>query len=363
MKVIIDRQCLLHDTIELLGSRVGNALESPARLETIINALPSDDKPPHYVKKFIQEEDRDNEPDTAAEILSSTHDEGLLAHLATIHATWVQHGLIEEHESVLPECFPLPWSSSGDKSNVPPKDQFARAGFYAFDLSSGLMKHSWTSIRASAMLANRAAEEVSGPKRSADSIQDRESLALCRPPGHHCTTKKVGGYCYVNNAVVAVETIRRRHSSAKIAILDLDFHHGNGTQDYYYEDPGVLYVSIHGKDEYPYYSGFEDETGKGAGVGFNVNLPLETRATFEQYLEKVDVLVKRTQEFAPDYIVVSLGFDTFRNDPLGSFQIDTGDYETMARKIRGADGLQSIPTVILLVSNPVVILAWTTIGC
>ena len=218
-------------------------------------------------------------------------------------------------------------------------------------MSTGISLGTWLAIEASANLAAEAARLI------VDNNNLETVLALCRPPGHHCNTAKAGGYCYVNNAVIAVQATRQlwpRSEKPKIAILDLDFHHGNGTQDYFYSDPHVLYVSIHGRDEYPYYSGFEDETGKAEGEGFNVNLPLEAGASIERYLESVDSMVERTRAYVPDFLIVSLGFDTFMLDPIGKFSIDTGDYEKISRRIRGADGLREVPSVILLEGGYVV---------
>jgi acetoin utilization deacetylase AcuC-like enzyme len=185
-------------------------------------------------------------------------------------------------------------------------------------------------------------------------------VSLCRPPGHHCDTKMSGGYCYVNNAVVAVHAINYLHNLAsnknseeapqldvpKIAILDIDFHHGNGTQDYFYNSDKVLYTSIHGQDEYPYYSGHVIETGAGAGDGFNFNFPLPPRSSASKYLKTLDLALAEIKKFDPKYLVASLGFDTFHLDPLGGFNLDTSDYETIAKRIRSELG--GIPCLILL---------------
>ena len=119
----------------------------------------------------------------------------------------------------------------------------------------------------------------------------------------------------------------------KIAILDLDFHHGNGTQESFYSDPDVLYVSIHGEDEYPYYTGSASETGVGPGQGMNVNLPLKARSGFEAYREKLGEGLRKITAQRPEFVVISLGFDTYSTDPLGSFKIETEDYEEMAATV------------------------------
>lgn len=172
------------------------------------------------------------------------------------------------------------------------------------------------------------------------------ALALCRPPGHHCDGRRAGGYCYINNAALAVSTWRSTHPEARIGILDIDFHHGNGTQEIFYADPKVMYVSLHGDDEFPYYTGAEDETGIGEGKGMNINLPLKVGSPIEEYLEKLEHGLRRLVEFKIEFLIVSLGFDTFHSDPLGHFQIHTEDYGTIAKTTRQA--LQNIPALILL---------------
>lgn len=235
-----------------------------------------------------------------------------------------------------------------------------RCRYYAFDMSSGISKHSYTSIIASASLAIEGAIRITKGHPTITS--------LCRPPGHHCDTKTAGGYCYINNAVLAVQALTHLHNppphpkktspnpsrhseTPKIAILDIDFHHGNGTQDFFYDSADVLYVSIHGEDEYPYYSGNARETGRGAGQGFNKNYPLPTRSSADDYLRTIRDAVREIKDFGPGYLVISLGFDTFHLDPLGSFKLETGDYRRISWSIRRE---VDVPCLILLEGGYVV---------
>jgi acetoin utilization deacetylase AcuC-like enzyme len=356
--VLYDRACLLHKTIELLGSSLVPAYESPERLENIHSALAK-----HSGRFEIVEVKRQsggnngnvnadanaNADGTLDALLAASHDVGYIQHLKTIHAKWVAEGLIPEDGQVLPECFRV--TSVASRAPREPVDPFARSGYYAFDMSTGICKDTWTSIAASARLAIEAVRHMLDSKR--------DVLALCRPPGHHCTTNMAGGYCYVNNAVVAVEALRsakkEKEEGPKVAILDLDFHHGNGTQDYFYHDPAVLYVSIHGENEYPYYTGFREEAGNGRAEGANVNLPLKTGASVEEYLELVGRAVEIMVAFEPEFLFVSLGFDTFKGDPLGCFMIETEDYEKIAECVRQeSSGLSIVPAVILLEGGYVV---------
>lgn len=363
MLVLHDPATLTHKTIELLGAKVIPALESPERISAILNSVQASNA--HEIKTTTFESNSAFGQELL-QILSSTHDAGYLHHLEHSHPSWVREGLIDQDGSILPECFPFPNStgvSGGDEHPTPPKDIFARAGFYAFDMSTGICAETYRSAIASANLAFKGVRvlfpETRRPEHSSTTV-----LALCRPPGHHCDTRRSGGYCYINNAVVAVETFRKIHrryhpppspsqpaptSSSppdqnpsshpsspepRIAILDLDFHHGNGTQEAFYSDPDVLYISIHGQDEYPYYTGRDTETGAGRAVGTNLNLPLPVGSTVQQYVEKLDLGLNALVSFKPDFVVLSLGFDTFHLDSLGSFKIETEDYANIAERVR-----------------------------
>lgn len=353
MLVLHDETALRHRTVEMFGSKLRDALECPQRIEAILKALENDSN--HVVRLVNSTTNISGEASETLlqRLISESHDAGYIEHLRSVHSRWVAGGIIKEDESVLPECFHV---SGLSKHLGPPTDLFARPGYYAFDLSTGIGKDTWASALASANLAVEAARATIVPE-SPNTTPHRDVLALCRPPGHHCTTKLAGGYCYLNNAVITVQALRHYatlpgHSEfaqpLKIAIMDLDFHHGNGTQSYFYGDPCVLYVSIHGEHEYPYYTGYEDETGEGHGEGYNLNLPLAVMSSVDKYLEKLDVAIQKVQGFNPEFLIVSLGFDTFYLDPLGAFDLKTDDYQTIARKARGADGLNGIPSLVLL---------------
>jgi acetoin utilization deacetylase AcuC-like enzyme len=361
MLILHDPTTLLHTTVELLGARLIAALECPERILSILDALESSN---HQIQVVEIQHGTDDTRDQSLlqKLLSATHERGYLQHLRTAYSQWRSDGVLEKDGTVLPECFPnqrlLSATQLEPKLTVPPKDIFARAGYYAFDMSAGISEHTWKSALASANLAVEGSRII---MQNDDKNSHNAVLALCRPPGHHCTTSMAGGYCYINNAVIAVEAIRHycfdKATSPpvpKIVILDIDFHHGNGTQDYFYDDPNVLYISIHGDEEYPYYSGREDEKGQGAGKGFNVNLPLAAGSSFEQYMEKVRLAVRHIEDFEPQYSIISLGFDTFHLDRLGSFKLYTESYEAVARQFRSSRALQDIPSLILLEGGYVV---------
>ena len=202
----------------------------------------------------------------------------------------------------------------------------ARLGAYSFDASSPIAAGTWEGAYWSAKTALSALDAVLADGGAA--------FALCRPPGHHCGRDTLGGYCYLNNAAIAAEAAiaagRRR-----VAILDVDYHHGNGTQDIFYDRGDVLFVSIHADPvmDYPFFWGHADETGEGEGEGATLNLPLPRGTGLTAYLPALDAALARIAAFAPELLVVSYGADTFAGDPLSQFRLETPDYSIIARRI------------------------------
>lgn len=166
--------------------------------------------------------------------------------------------------------------------------------------------------------------------------------SLCRPPGHHAENKTMGGYCYFNNAAIAANYLSKH---GKVAILDIDFHHGNGTQQIFYDRNDVLYISIHAdpKFKFPYSSGFEDEKGRGEGLGYNKNYPLPLGTTDEEYLEILKKTLKDIKDFSPKFLIVSAGFDTYEKDPIGGFKLTIPFYKVIGRQINSLE----LPTLVI----------------
>ena len=332
MIILHDPATLRHDTVELLGSKLVPAYESPERILAILRAISNS----HHTLQNV-DIDASSSRDQVLDLVGDSHGSEYLIHLRDSFTQWREKDLVGPDDSILPECFPV--ANRAHPIPRPPKDIFARTGYFAFDMSSGIMKDTYHSSLASANLARVAVEQLRSESLSA-------IVALARPPGHHCNGRQAGGYCYINNAAVAVSTWRRHSPDARFGILDVDFHHGNGSQDIFYSDPSVFYTSIHGEDEFPYYTGRTYEVGEGDGVGMNFNLPLAPGSSFDEYLQQLELALSRLEAFTPELLIVSLGFDTFRLDRLGSFEIDTPDYETLARRVRGR--LRRLPTLILL---------------
>jgi acetoin utilization deacetylase AcuC-like enzyme len=218
-----------------------------------------------------------------------------------------------------------------------PKDLDGRLGFYSFDCGTPITATSWQAIKASADVALTGAGLISGGARAA--------FALCRPPGHHAGSDHFGGYCFLNNAALAAQKLRD-DGAKRVAILDVDYHHGNGTQQIFYRRGDVLVVNIHADpdQEYPYFLGFADEAGAGAGEGFNVNMPLPWGTEWPAWAEALEAGLKRILAFGADAIVVSLGVDTYKNDPISKFRLDHDDFTAMGGMIARAN----IPTLFVM---------------
>jgi acetoin utilization deacetylase AcuC-like enzyme len=210
----------------------------------------------------------------------------------------------------------------------------AKLGLYSIDASTPVAEGTFEAAYWSVQTALAGLEAVLAGECNA--------FALCRPPGHHSGADYMGGYCYLNAAAVAAESAlaagRRR-----VAILDVDYHHGNGTQDIFYAKGDVLFVSIHAdpSTDYPFFWGHGDEAGEGEGEGATLNLPLPRGTDWAGYAPALDKGLERIAAFAPDLLVVSWGADTFKDDPISFFRLETGDYAAMARRI-GSAGLPAL---------------------
>ena len=201
-----------------------------------------------------------------------------------------------------------------------------RAGWWGLDSGNPIVAGTYSAARAAVDVALTTVDAVLGGEIVA--------YGLCRPPGHHAGRSMAGGYCFFNNAAVATEAIVRR-TGERVAILDVDFHHGNGTQQIFWRRDDVLYVSLHGHPErqYPFFLGREDETGEGPGNGANLNVPLPAGTTDEEYLRALERGLAAIDATNGSVVVVSLGFDTYAQDPIGDFALTTSVYHEMGRRV------------------------------
>jgi acetoin utilization deacetylase AcuC-like enzyme len=202
----------------------------------------------------------------------------------------------------------------------------ALAGRYSMDASTPLTAATWDAAYWSAQSVLSAFEAVRDG--------DRAAFALCRPPGHHAGADYLGGYCYLNTAAIAAQAARDA-GYARVAILDIDYHHGNGTQDIFWTRGDVFYASIHADPatDYPFFWGHADEIGEDAGEGTTLNLPLPQGSALDDFRRAQATALDRIARFGPDLLILSFGADTWEGDPISHFRLSTSDYRTLARDI------------------------------
>lgn len=223
-------------------------------------------------------------------------------------------------------AIPFAWPTRGLRGDVRPKNIEALLGFYSFDGGASFVKGTWEAIKSSYDVALTATQLIKAGERAA--------FALCRPPGHHAGAAFMGGYCYINNAAVAAQWFRDQ-GAKRVAVLDVDYHHGNGTQEIFYARNDVQVINLHGDPmtEYPYFLGHADEHGAGEGEGFNINYPMPFGTSFEKWSEALEDGCRKLAAYAPDVIVVSLGVDTFEKDPISHFKLTSADYPRIGERI------------------------------
>lgn len=248
------------------------------------------------------------------EAILAVHDEGYVKFLE-------QSQFLPPGGEILPYVFPC-------DSRLPIHEPVTNltAGHYCFDVGTPIMAHTWHAAIAAASGAFRAAQHV---KKTGET-----AYALARPPGHHAAAKMFGGYCYLNNAAIAARYLSQY---GKVLLFDFDFHHGNGTQSIFYDSCEVFYLSTHAdpRIEYPYFSGFDCEIGIDDGVGYNLNIPLTPKCSSQKYFEALEKgLNSALKIMAPDFVVISAGFDIADNDPLGHFRLSFDDFNKLGKIIK-----------------------------
>ena len=285
-------------------------VESPVRIATILEALESTELFERVAQRHFSERH-----------IRAVHDRQFIEYFKRACAN------LEPGKSIYPYVFPI--------RNVarPPKVLAVRAGYYCIDTFTPLNRNAYVAAKGAVDCALTAVQTI---------LQGRRlGYALVRPPGHHAERRSFGGFCYFNTAAVSAHYLS---SHGKVAVLDIDYHHGNGQQYIFYERSDVLTISIHGHPHvtYPYFSGFEDERGAGAGKGFNVNIPLPENIDGTRYLAVLGKALVRLSRFRPQFLVVPLGLDTAKADPTGSWNLEARDFEAMGEMI----GSLHLPTLV-----------------
>ncbi|MBB3140176.1 histone deacetylase family protein [Halomonas organivorans] len=260
----------------------------------------------------------------------AVHDRGYVDFLATCWDDW-------QAEGKRGEAIAWMWPTRTLRDDRIPEHIDGRLGHYAMSADTAICEGTFEAAMASKDIALSA---VSHTLASGEPC-----FGLCRPPGHHAASDQFGGYCFFNNAAIAAQHALDR-GVGRVAVLDVDFHHGNGTQQIFYERDDVLFASLHGDPRtcFPYFLGHADETGRGRGEGFNVNYPMAPGTAFDAWSRALDDALARIREAGCELLVVSLGVDAFEHDPISAFKLTSDDFTALGRRLAGL----GLPTTFLL---------------
>lgn len=292
-------------------------LENPDRADKMLGALRS-----------VKWANVLNPMDFGPAPILAVHDKDYLDFLASAWTEWLASNPADS-STLIPATFAL------RRQPQKPKSLLGRAGYYMMDLSACIVEGTYQAALASVNCALSAAQTVAAGERT--------SFALCRPPGHHAGMDYAGGYCFINNAAVAANWLS---SKGHVAILDVDYHAGNGTQDIFYSRDDVLTISIHADPdfEYPHFAGFANERGRGRGFMFHQNFPLPAGTGDVEYLQVLDKAIGLIRDFKPAHLVVSAGMDVYADDPLGTIKVSTDGIGEIGKRIASLN----LPTVIVM---------------
>ena len=319
LTIYSDKHHLHHGNTELIDGMLQPCFEMPSRADMVLGRLRS-----VGLGQIIEPESFGLDP------ARRVHKPAYVEFLANAWSEWSALG--RTHDAL-----PLVWPVRGLRTDRVPRDIDGKLGYYAMDAGVPITAGTWEAVQASADVALTGARHM---QQGAGAV-----FSLCRPPGHHASVDYMGGYCYLNNAAIAAQWLRDQ-GAKKVAILDVDYHHGNGTQTIFYERSDVMFLSLHGDPavEYPNFLGYDDELGAGAGFGFNHNYPLPHGTAWDTYGAALADACRKVAAYAPDVVVVSLGVDTFEKDPISQFKLINSDY----LRIGEAIGALQIPSLFVM---------------
>ena len=262
--------------------------------------------------------------------LERIHTPRYLHFLRNVWNDWLALDPAHAERDILPSVFPV----RALRADIEPDNFNGRLGLYAMDSGSPITAGTWIAAKTGADCAVNAAHALR--------LGERGAFALTRPPGHHAGAEFFGGYCFLNNAALAAQHLLD-DGALRVAILDVDYHHGNGTQSIFYRRSDVLCLSIHAdpRTDYPYYLGHADETGEGAGLGYNMNLPLRHGASSADWFAALETACIKLAGLGADALVVALGVDAFSGDPASHFALNSADFLRIGERI----GHIGLPTV------------------
>ena len=322
MQAFFSNDQLLHDPQQFMRlGRISKPTDLPTRAEALMATLAT-----RGISVSVP-------PEAGRAALEQVHSSDYLDYLETAYTRWqaLGSGGVTPGIEVLPNLSP----HGTRKGPCPSPSVIAQTGWYIGDLACPIGPHTWRSVQRSAHAALAAAESVRGGANIA--------YALCRPSGHHAQRARAGGFCYVNNSAIAAAQLRQ--TFARVAVLDIDAHHGDGTQQIFYERGDVFTVSTHADPAgyYPWYSGYAHERGTGEGEGCNLNLPLAHGSGNAEFALALDQAVAAIERFQPQALVLPLGFDTYKDDPISVLKFDMQAYRLAGARLRAL----GLPTVVV----------------
>lgn len=324
MKVVYTADHLLHDPQQEVSTSITHApFEHVGRGEKIREVLSAD---PRF--QLVPPTQWGSAP------IDAVHDAGLNSFL---HTAWQRYqDEVTAAREVVPDVFYRPALRRGMSDGVEPASVNGALGWWCFETTTPITRGTYAAARSAVDVALTAASHVLNG--------DTHAYGLCRPPGHHATSTMYGGYCFFNNAAIVAHHVAST-TGTKVAVLDVDYHHGNGTQEIFYDRDDVLYVSLHGDPAraYPNFLGYSDETGTGRGLGSNLNLPLGVGVDDARYSSALGVALQKISAFGAQLLVVSLGLDTFITDPICDLALTTRGFGQHGASV----GELGLPTVVL----------------
>jgi acetoin utilization deacetylase AcuC-like enzyme len=319
MKIIYTDDHRLHFAQgEVSGGQLVTPFERPSRMEYILREL--------KVRKMT---DISAPAKLDMKPVRKIHDPDYLAFLASAWDEWKKAGYRGE---IIATVMPVP----GLRKKLPRMID-GKVGYFAHSVETAITSGTWQAALASASVAQTAQRLIAGGEKTA--------FALCRPPGHHAHRGLFGGYCFLNNAAITAQQFLD-DGAKRVAILDVDVHHGNGTQDIFYRRKDVLFCSLHGDplELYPHFLGYADEKGEGPGEGYNINYPMARGTVYEVWSKALRNALKRIKAYKADVLIVSLGVDAFKHDPVGLLGLTSADFLRLGAEIAKA----KIPTLFVM---------------
>jgi len=306
--IFSEKHRLRNAKTELFGGLLVSPYENPSRADIILQRVHSE-----KLGEVIAPKEFGMKP------VLALHDAGFVEFLRVAWDKWSQ---TEYKGEVIPTC----WPARRMSTRIPDFIE-GKVGYYAMSSETSINKGTWEAALASKDVALTGAELLM--------LGDEKGIfSLCRPPGHHAAFDMFGGYCFLNNAAIAAQWFLDNGIN-RVSILDIDFHHGNGTQDIFYEREDVLYLSLHGNpcDAFPHFSGYQEETGRGAGAGATFNWPLSPGTQFKTWCNRLKQGLAKIDQFGAEVVVVSLGVDTFEKDPISFFKLKSDDFLSIGKLI------------------------------